>query len=326
MTIQSINLELPSTLYQQLVDVAEASHQSLTDVALQSIRMGLPEVARAAKSDIGRATRRVSQKSVTMKRLIVWGAGELGGRVAQRWVARGGVAIGLTLTEQRHAELQAVGVEPRIGSPIGLLEADDLLLLTIPGHARQHKAVEQLLAAQTPAVHRAVFISVNGYYGLPRPELTTINEDTPGGMDERAMSIAASEQAFRQWAGDSGVILRAGGLYCRGRGPLNAVARRGYPRPGPPNKSLALIHYDDIATAVLAALQHPQPEAVYNVVSPPTPTRQVLYTAICQKLNLPEPTFEAPLPCPPVVYDVTRLRRDLLPQPVYPHWQSALEA
>lgn len=261
-----------------------------------------------------------------MKRLIVWGTGELGGRVAERWAAAGGAAIGLTLTEQRHAELRAVGVEPRIGSPTGWLQADDVLLLTIPGHARQHEAVEQLLAAHTPAAHRAVFISVTGYYGLPRPELTIINEATPGGVDKRAMSIAASEQAFRQWAGDGGVILRAGGLYCRGRGPFNAVARRGYPRPGPPNKSLALIHYDDIATAVLAALQHPQPEAVYNVLSPPTPTRQTLYTAICQKLNLPAPTFEEPLPYPPVQYDVSRLRRDLLPDPAYPHWQAALEA
>lgn len=42
MTVQGINLELPSALYQRLVEVAEASHQSLTDVVIQSIQTGLP--------------------------------------------------------------------------------------------------------------------------------------------------------------------------------------------------------------------------------------------------------------------------------------------
>jgi len=42
MTVQALNLQLPSSLYQQLVEVAEASHKSLTDVVLQSIRVGLP--------------------------------------------------------------------------------------------------------------------------------------------------------------------------------------------------------------------------------------------------------------------------------------------
>ena len=42
MTVQGINLELPPALYQRLVEVAEASQQSLTDVVLQSIQTGLP--------------------------------------------------------------------------------------------------------------------------------------------------------------------------------------------------------------------------------------------------------------------------------------------
>lgn len=42
MTVQGINLELPPALYQRLVEVAEASHQSLTDVVIQSIQTGLP--------------------------------------------------------------------------------------------------------------------------------------------------------------------------------------------------------------------------------------------------------------------------------------------
>lgn len=42
MTVQGINLQLPPSLYQRLVEAAEASQQSLTEVVIQSIRMGLP--------------------------------------------------------------------------------------------------------------------------------------------------------------------------------------------------------------------------------------------------------------------------------------------
>jgi len=42
MTVQGINLELPSALYQRLVEMAEASQQPLTDIVIQSIQTGLP--------------------------------------------------------------------------------------------------------------------------------------------------------------------------------------------------------------------------------------------------------------------------------------------
>ena len=42
MTVQGINLELPPALYQRLVEIAEASRQSLTDIVIQSIQTGLP--------------------------------------------------------------------------------------------------------------------------------------------------------------------------------------------------------------------------------------------------------------------------------------------
>ena len=42
MTVQGINVELPAPLYQRLVELAEASQQSLNDVVIQSIQTGLP--------------------------------------------------------------------------------------------------------------------------------------------------------------------------------------------------------------------------------------------------------------------------------------------
>ena len=254
-----------------------------------------------------------------MKRLIVWGAGELGGRVARMWTD--GPVIGLTRTTERHAALQAAGISPKVGSAIGLLEQDDLLLLALPGHIKQKAALDSLATYPPPA--RTVLISSTGYYG-PTPS-GIINEESPRGKTERAANIAATEQTFLAWAGQNGVVVRLGGLYRLGRGPMPALARRGEPLLKPPDKTLALIHYDDAAIAVMAALQRPQVEPLYLAVTPPCPSRRTFYEAACQKLALPAPRFAAPIGLPPADYDVTRLRRDLLAQPAHPDWREALE-
>jgi nucleoside-diphosphate-sugar epimerase len=255
-----------------------------------------------------------------MKRLIVWGAGELGGCVAESWADKGYPVIGLTRTPQRHPALRAAGVEPRLGSPLGLLRPDDTLLLALPGHANQKMAVDLLAETLPPA--RVVLLSSTAYYGLASGH---VDEATPPGSSQQALNVAAVERAFQVWAGSAGIVVRLGGLYRRGRGPLAALARRGAPRLRPPDKILALIHYDDAATLVEAALHHPSPQQVYLAVTPPCPTRREFYEAACRRLGLNEPEFDQPLGRPPAQYNVTRLRHELLPQPLYQDWQAALE-
>lgn len=254
-----------------------------------------------------------------MIRLVVWGAGELGGRVGAAWARGGETVLGLTRSTRRHDDLRRRGMTPLVDSAPGLLAPDDALLLALPGSANQHAAVGAL--ANTPPPARAVLISSTGYYGSAHGR---IDADTPHGDEAHAAVVAAAELAFRAWAGAGGVVLRLGGLYRRGRGPFAALLRRGTAPLGPPDKTLALVHYDDAATATLAALQHPSPEATYVVVVPPCPTRREFYLHACGVAGLPEPTFEAPLGLPPADYDVIRLRRDLLPTPTHPDWRDAL--
>lgn len=71
-------------------------------------------------------------------------------------------------------------------------------------------------------------------------------------------------------------------------------------------------------------MRHPSPEPTYVVVVPPCPTRREFYMPACRLVGLPEPSFEAPLALPPATYDVSRLRRDLLPTPAHPDWHNAL--
>lgn len=252
-------------------------------------------------------------------RLVVWGAGELGGRVGAWWAQGGKPVLGLTQGTTRHDELRRCGIEPAIGHAAGLLTPADVLLLALPGSASQQAAILSLTDTIPPV--RAVLISSTGYYGTPHG---SVNEETPRGGTARASAIETAELAFRAWIGAHGVVLRLGGLYCRGRGPVAALWRRGTAPSGPPDTTLPLIHYDDAATATLAALQHPTPEPTYVGVVPPCPTRRVFYRCACHRIGLPEPVFDAPLGHPPVAYDVTRLQRDLLPEPAHPDWRDAL--
>ena len=254
-----------------------------------------------------------------MARTVILGAGELGGRVARLRVAAGDEVVARTRSTARHPALIAAGAEARTGLPDDL-EPDDRLLIALPGVDRQTMAVAAL--RNRPPPRRVVFIGSTGYYG---PSVRgDVDEETPPGTSDRALRNAAAERAFAKWAGDSGVILRLGGLYRPGRGPMSALAKSGHVPPGPPDKTLALIHYDDAATAAAAALVHPDPQPVYLGVTPPCPLRRDFYLAASVILGLDLPGFDRALGGPPAVYDVRRLQSDLLAEPAHPRWQGAL--
>lgn len=257
-----------------------------------------------------------------MRRLVVWGAGELGGRVAAAWARDGGEVLAFTETRRQHPSLKAAGATPRLGDPTDTLREDDALLLSLPGSERQAMAIARLARRAPPA--RAVLISSTGYYGHPPG---SIDEDSPPASSLRAAMVVGAEAAFRAWVGEApgrGVVLRMGGLYRPGRGPLSALQRRGFAPKGPPDQSLALIHYEDAATATRRALSHPAPAPTYLCVVPPCPTREAFYLAGCVLLDLPLPAFDPPLKRRLTEYDTAKMRADLLPEPAHPKWQGVL--
>ncbi len=254
-----------------------------------------------------------------MGRLVIWGAGELGGRVALLW-RRGhrGEVIGVLRGAAREDDLRGAGVEPTRELPPDFIQPDDLLVLALPGSLKQRAAVMTLEVVKPP--RRSILISSTAVYGSAAGR---VDEDTPLGGGERAEAAVRAESDFREWAGSSGVILRFGGLHRPGRGPIGALRRNGVAHPGPPNRALPLIHYDDAAQAVFGALSIRDPEPVYLGVTPPSPTRAAFYQRACAVLGLPDPTFTEPLPHEPATFDVSRLRRDLLPTPAQPDWRAA---
>jgi nucleoside-diphosphate-sugar epimerase len=245
-----------------------------------------------------------------MARLVVYGAGELGGRVARRWH---GDVLAVTRTTARHAALAAEGIDATTTPPE--LRADDHVLLATNGSANQAEVAEALVGD----VARAVLISSTGIYGTERTGFVDVR--TPPGDTDRARAVLAAEAAFRQWAPD-GVVLRCGGLYRQGRGPLSGLLRRGTAPAGPPDRTLALVHYDDAATAALGALQHPAPEATYLVVGPDNPTREAFYTTAATLHGLEPVTFTEPVGAART-YDLSATERDLIGSWEHPDWRDA---
>ena len=250
-------------------------------------------------------------------RMIIWGAGEVGGRVAHLWQ---GDVLALTRTTTRHDDLRRENVTPLVGDPLSLMREDDLLVLSLPGHALQHEAVTALRKNRV-VPQRAVLISSTGIYG---DATGIINEETPADSAERAQAISRLENDFLDWMGDRGVVFRCGGLYSERRGPFFAFQRKKILPDKPANRPLPLVHDEDVARSIRVALIRPNPSPIYLVVTPPAPTRREFYSTVCQTLGWADPIFANNDPYPPTEYDVTKLRRELLPEPIHPDWREGL--
>ncbi|GIX46228.1 MAG: hypothetical protein KatS3mg131_0439 [Candidatus Tectimicrobiota bacterium] len=100
-------------------------------------------------------------------RLLIWGAGELGGRVGALWAARGKPVLGFTRSTARHETLRRQGLVPQVGTPLAALAPHDALLLALPGSARQREALA-LLTGMPPVGPRRAAELRGGYYGTPQ--------------------------------------------------------------------------------------------------------------------------------------------------------------
>lgn len=253
-----------------------------------------------------------------MKRLIIWGCGKLGIEAGQYWAGR---VIGFTHSTSRHDELRAVGIVPAVGNPANWLKPDDVLLLALPGHAKQHEAIKQL--TNCPVPQRAVVISSTGYYG--HPVHGVVSAERPFPTDQpRAQAIAKMEQDFMAWAGDNGCIIRFGGLYTNGAGLRWAKRVSGQPYERDADTTVPLIHYVDAGQATYQALARSEVRPAYVGMVNPSPTRRAFYSQACDALNIPLPIFSPVSEQAPATYDVTPFRTELLPKPMYVDWQTAV--
>lgn len=236
-------------------------------------------------------------------RLLIFGCGFLGSRVAQQWRERGGTVAAVTRSTEKASQLAAQGIEPIVAD---LMRPETLTalpsasrVLYCVGYDRSSSwskeslyidGLTHVLEALQGRIDRFAYVSSTSVYGQDDgswiDETSTTDPTTEGGR-----ICLAAEQRLRERVHHA-TILRMSGLY----GPDRLLARvdqlrAGEPIGGNPEAWLNLVHGDDAARACVAALSAPSPGPLYLVSDDRPLTRREYFTALAQQVGAPPPNF-----------------------------------
>jgi nucleoside-diphosphate-sugar epimerase len=238
-----------------------------------------------------------------MKVFVAGATGAMGQPLVRSLVQRGHEVIGLTRSVSKRPLLESLGARVAIADA---LDADGLhrivveaapthvvhLLTALPAagpmrpsdlHAtnelRVRGTANLLRAAIDARAKRVVAESFIGVYGRAnfdrlRSEDEPLPPPSEGGFRDALLALRSMEDQLARARASKEietVALRFGGIYGPDVASLQATvkmlrARRIFLPRGATNGLVTYIHVDDAAAATIAALEHPSPSGVYNIV------------------------------------------------------------
>lgn len=248
------------------------------------------------------------------KRLVVLGAGYVGGEVARRGAALGLRVGALTRNAERARELEASGVEAvvaelasgewhaRVGAADFVVNCVSAGGGGVEGYRRSYvegmRSVVAWLRGKGGGANGFVYTSSTSVY--PQSGGVVVREEEPGarsqesggeGRDERARLLIEAERVA---LGGGACVLRLAGIYGPGRHALLDQVRAGAPvLPGRADSRLNLIHRDDAAGAVWAALERGEDfrGEVFNVCDDEPCLRGEVAEWVARRLGVRAPAF-----------------------------------
>jgi len=229
------------------------------------------------------------------------GCGDIGRRVAARWLAAGAQVNALARSQESAAALAALGITPVAGDldrpetlrGLGTSGAVLYYFAPPPTNGAIDTRMRDFLATrrETNAPARIVYISTSGVYGDHGG--APVDEDTPPApQSDRSRRRLDAEDRMRTWCAAHGtvlVILRVGGIYGPGRLPIERI------RAGTPvlREDLApttnRIHSEDLADICLAVGRPGAPDGVFNVADEHAGNMTEYFYAVADALGLPRP-------------------------------------
>ncbi|MGF1450346.1 MAG: NAD-dependent epimerase/dehydratase family protein [Opitutales bacterium] len=249
------------------------------------------------------------------KRLVVLGAGYVGGLVARQAAKAGADVVALTRNPDTAADLERDGVaclvaplhengwhsaiEPRADFVVNTVSSagggmDGYRLSYVQGQA------SLVQWARQGAIGRSIFTSATSVY--PQSEGEWVDESSPtAGCSQAGQLLLESERVLLE--ADAPIqrrcVLRLAGIYGPGRHLyLNQLQAGECTFQTDADGYLNLIHQEDAATAILAALLAPElPEqSVYNVADGQPAAKRTIVTWLAAQVGLGAATlaFEAP--------------------------------
>jgi nucleoside-diphosphate-sugar epimerase len=178
------------------------------------------------------------------------------------------------------------------------------------------------VVAATTGIRRFVQVSSTSVYAQTGGEWVDEAAVTQP-SEESGQVVLEAEQTLRAQRPDA-TILRFAGIYGPGRRIGEAALKAGRTIPGDPDKWLNLIHVDDGAAAVLAALQHGG--TLFNVADGQPVLRRDYYGHVASLLDREPPQFTPTGDPVNRRIDAQRMRSVLGIQPQFADYRAGLAA
>ncbi|MEM7723323.1 MAG: SDR family oxidoreductase [Pseudomonadota bacterium] len=278
-------------------------------------------------------------------KLLIFGTGYTSKALVRALSARDISLTGTTRSTENFDQLRALGITPRLfpGDDLtpDLAEATHVLISAGPQNGRDPTLalLRDAFIAQAQRLTWVGYLSTTGVYGDHQGGWVT--EDTPlAPSTNRGRARVATEAEWRLLEQDHGLplhIFRLPGIYGPGRGPFAKVRKGTARRIIKDGQVFGRIHVDDIAQALIASMERPNPGAAYNIADddPAPPQDVIAYAAELLGLPVPEaiPFDQAEMtPMARSFYaeskrvDNTRMKQELGVTLRYPDYRTGLTA
>ncbi len=276
-------------------------------------------------------------------RVLVFGCGYLGSRVAIACRNAGDEVFATTRSEEKAKCLFSQGIVPIVADwsdsrTLRRLPKVDRLLVAVSYDHRggsdryesQVGGLQRLLRLVGPET-RVCYISTTGVYHQTDGSWVDESSPTRPTREGGRVHLDAESLLWRMRPQAPSTILRLAGIYGPGRIPRAADVIAGRPLESPEHGYLNLIHVDD-AVQVVRACWEKNCSRMYVVADDQPLARGDFYREIARQTRSPQPTFVAPGPHPAPrsrsesnkrIWN-RRMKRDLVSQLQFPTYRQGL--
>ncbi|MFQ3593224.1 MAG: SDR family oxidoreductase [Gemmataceae bacterium] len=266
-----------------------------------------------------------------MATVLIVGCGYLGTRIVPLLQERGDRVLATTRKPERAELFRVRGIEPVLydvlqGGPLPVADAViHAVGLDRNQGASMHDVYVEGLARVLNATHAAprfVHISSTSVYG--QSDGAWLSEDAPTQPNDASGQIVLQAEQLLLRERPDAVVLRFAGIYGPGRRIGEAGLRAGKAVAADPDKWLNLIHVEDGADAVVAALDRGQ--GIYHIADGQPVLRRDYFDYLASLIGVAPTTFEPAGEATNRRIDARRMREELGVIPRYGNYRVGLVA